>query len=349
MFFFDVFTCSHNIPLSLITISIVTKNLKDFTPIKVYPNFYNDRKQIRKDHKTVKSGIYLFINLKDFNKIYIGQSINLYNRFNNYLSNSYLKSKKNNQVFPRALLKYGQTSFALIIIEYVPITMLDIREIFWISLLKPYYNILPGGKKGGSIPHSKETKETLKQKAIGRKHTAATKALISAANIGQKNAFFGRSHKLDSIKQIAIANSLGTIYIYDKSKRLLFKMVSVLSLAKKTKSNYTTILKYIKNVSLFRGSWYITRLPFCSKETPKYSDIESLEVKEEMLKIINSAHIKKHVFVFNAKDRNFIKKYDGIMACAKDLKISHNAITKYIDSDTVYNGYIFLSYRDLYV
>ena len=115
----------------------------------MYPNFYNDRKQIRKDHKTGKSGIYMFINLTDFSKIYIGQSINLYNRFNQYLNNSFLSSKQNKQVFPKALLKYGQNSFALVIIEYIPIPMLDIQEKFWIKLLNPYYNTRGSGWKIG--------------------------------------------------------------------------------------------------------------------------------------------------------------------------------------------------------
>lgn len=150
--------------MSVLTISLVTKILQDFSPAKVYPNFYYDRKQIRIDHKQGKSGIYMFINLKDFNKIYIGQSINLFNRFNQYLNNSFLSDKKNKQIFPRALLKYGQNSFALIVIEYVTVPMLDIREMFWINLIKPFYNIHPGGKTGGSMSHTDKTKGIKKKK-----------------------------------------------------------------------------------------------------------------------------------------------------------------------------------------
>lgn len=48
--------------------------------------------------------------------MYVGQSENILRRMNNYLNNSYLRDTKNNQVFPRALLKYGQNNFCLIII-----------------------------------------------------------------------------------------------------------------------------------------------------------------------------------------------------------------------------------------
>lgn len=35
--------------------------LADFTPAKVYKNFYEDRAIIRQDHKGKVSGIYLFL------------------------------------------------------------------------------------------------------------------------------------------------------------------------------------------------------------------------------------------------------------------------------------------------
>jgi group I intron endonuclease len=120
------------------------------SPVKIYPNFYSDRDKIRKDHKGKKySGIYLFINLEGANylKMYVGQSKNILGRMNNYLNHSYLKDRKNKQPFPKALLKHGTDNFTLIIIEYVARDLLNVREIFWIALLHPYYNILKGGKK----------------------------------------------------------------------------------------------------------------------------------------------------------------------------------------------------------
>jgi group I intron endonuclease len=76
--------------------------------------------------------------------MYVGQSKNILGRMNNYLNHSYLKERKNKQPFPNALLKHGTDNFTLIILEYVPIDLLKVREIFWIALLQPYYNNLKG-------------------------------------------------------------------------------------------------------------------------------------------------------------------------------------------------------------
>jgi len=78
---------------------------------------------------------------------------------NSYLNNSNLNNKKkNNQPFNNALLKYGQHNFCLIIIEYIPIYMLNDREIFLINILKSYYNISLGVNQGmKGYKHSKKT------------------------------------------------------------------------------------------------------------------------------------------------------------------------------------------------
>lgn len=41
----------------------------------------------------------------------------------------------------KALLKYGQNNFALLIVEYVEVNKLAIRETHFISKLLPYYKI----------------------------------------------------------------------------------------------------------------------------------------------------------------------------------------------------------------
>ena len=113
--------------------------------------------------------------------MYVGQSINILGRMNNYLNNSNLnnKKKKNNQPFINALLKYGKNNFCLIIIEYIPIIMLNDREIFWISLLKPYYNKSSGGTTGmKGFKHSINTRLILQELAKKRKLSDKTKALI---------------------------------------------------------------------------------------------------------------------------------------------------------------------------
>ena len=105
--------------------------MKTYSPIKLYLNFGHERSEVRKDHRGApKSGIYCFINLMHLG-LYIGQSANILTRMNNYLNPSYLKLDKNrNSPISQAFLKYGPTGFALLIIEYTSINLLDAREIF---------------------------------------------------------------------------------------------------------------------------------------------------------------------------------------------------------------------------
>jgi len=77
----------------------------------------------------------------------------------NYLNTTFLKNNKNNNMpIVQALLKYGQDNFAALIVEYVDVKFLTVRETYYITHLLPYYNVL---KQGYS--------------SIGYKHTEATR------------------------------------------------------------------------------------------------------------------------------------------------------------------------------
>jgi len=187
--------------------------------------------------------------------MYVGQSKNILGRMNNYLNNSNLNNKKkNNQPFINALLKYGQNNFCLIIIEYIPINMLNDREIFWISLLKPYYNISLGGNIGmKGYKHSINTKKILKELAKKRKLSDKTKTLISTSTAGVNNPFYGLTHSKHSLQLMSKAKSLGKVFIYNDVKILLTIVYSATLLARSIKSSYLTVLNTIKTGSLFRG------------------------------------------------------------------------------------------------
>lgn len=91
-------------------------------PVKIYYNFGKEKDQVRKDHRGPKcSGIYCLVNLHHFG-MYIGQSLNLLSRLNNYLNPAFLRHPKNSGMpICQALLKYTPNGFALIKIEYLPV------------------------------------------------------------------------------------------------------------------------------------------------------------------------------------------------------------------------------------
>ena len=140
------------------TYSTLTNNSLNFynvNYIKFYENAYDMKKDILNENKG-KSGIYMLTN-KINNKIYIGQSINISNRFKNYFNLSYIKSQSS-LIISRALIKYGYYNFSLTILEYCNKSDLLAREQYYLYKLNPQYNILRIAGNSLNSKHSEDTK-----------------------------------------------------------------------------------------------------------------------------------------------------------------------------------------------
>jgi group I intron endonuclease len=86
----------------------------------------DDRASLIKENNG-KIGVYCLINLVN-GHLYIGSSSNLATRMRNYLNNSFLSQTKNkNMPITKALLKYGQQNFAVLIVEYTDTDTINIR------------------------------------------------------------------------------------------------------------------------------------------------------------------------------------------------------------------------------
>lgn len=148
------FQFNKNIIRPYSTHNLEEDNTKDFNPLVVYNNFKEERALVIKEQK-YKSGVYCFIN-KINSHSYVGSSINLATRMKNYLNNAFLKSKQNaNKPIVKALLKYGQSNFSLIILEHVKPESLTIRETSFITSVIPYYNVLKQGYSSLGYKHTK--------------------------------------------------------------------------------------------------------------------------------------------------------------------------------------------------
>ena len=264
----------------------------------------------------------------------------------NYLNNAYLKSQQNiNMPITRALLKYDQSNFSLLILEYVESASLTARETFYITHIIPYYNVLKQGYSSLGYKHTEEVKKLLSKLASNRVHSDKTKGLIARAVTGENNPFYNRNHSMESKLRMIEANSAYPVYIYNSFKELLVIFPSVRTLAKLIKSNQPTLVKFIKEQTILRGEWYLNNIPYNISDTPKIADWSSKECQELLLNINNNSHILKAVFVYDL-NRNFIGKYDGVMVAQRALKISHSTIKNYARVGGVYKGYIF-SYERL--
>lgn len=266
--YLDYFSLNYLFKSSTCFLNALVEQLK---PIKIYNNFKEDRLQLINDQKD-KTGVYCLVNLIN-GHIYIGSSVNLAVRMKNYLNTTFLKNKKNiNMPIILALLKYGQENFAVLIVEYVKVENLAVRETFYITHNLPYYNVLKQGYSTLGYKHTEATKQMLSELAKNRKHSDKTKILISRALVGENNPFYNKNHSVESKLRMIEANSAYPIYIYNSFRELLVIFPSVKTLANLINSNHSSIVTYIKNRKLFRGEWYFSNLPFNLNDTPKFSN-----------------------------------------------------------------------------
>ena len=319
-------------------------NIKNLNVILRYPNFKENKSAVLKQQKD-KSGVYCLVN-KINGHSYIGSSINLASRMKNYLNNAFLKSRQNiNMPIVKALLKYDQSNFELLILEYIEPKSLAIRETHFITSVVPYYNILKQGYSSLGYKHTEQTRILLSELAKNRVHAPITKSLISIALLGENNPFYNKNHSMESKVRMIQAKSAYPVYVYNSFKELLVIIPSVLTLAKLIKSNYSTIVNTIKEEIIFRGEWYFTNIPYNINDTPIITNWTSIECDQLILNINNNSHIRKAVFVYDI-NKKFIHKYDGVTEAQKDLNINHSVIRNCAKVRNAYNSYIF-SYERL--
>ena len=104
-------------------------------------------------------GIYRITNLVN-GKTYIGQSIDIKRRFSEHRCISH----ESNIHLKRALKKYGKENFKYEVLEECDISELDEKEVYYISTLKPEYNIASGGQSSLRT-YPEEVKKVISQKS----------------------------------------------------------------------------------------------------------------------------------------------------------------------------------------
>lgn len=98
------------------------------------------------------TGIYKITNLIN-NKIYIGQSTNIQNRWEEHK----FYSSNEHTALQAAFKKYGISNFSFEVIEECPKEKLDEREIYWIKFYDSYnngYNLTKGGMSKIKLDYS---------------------------------------------------------------------------------------------------------------------------------------------------------------------------------------------------
>lgn len=143
-------------------------------------------------------GIYKITNLTN-NKVYIGQSKNIEERWSNHRKDSFnIKDVEYNSPLHRAIRKYGLSNFEFQVIEECLVKDLDEREKYYIRAYESYplskekgYNQTPGGQGPSSkiAGYLNEVIELLRNSSLTQKKIAEkfniTEEMIQGINTGR--------------------------------------------------------------------------------------------------------------------------------------------------------------------
>lgn len=150
-------------------------------------------------------GIYSIKNLVT-NQLYIGSAININNRFRTHLCNL-RKNKHENLKLQRSWNKYGESNFRFQAEEIVE-NKKDLVKIEqeWFNVLwesTPLFNICKEAGSRLGTSHSDETKEQIRKKKLGQKHSIDTLVLFSNTRKKENNSFYGKKHTKESKEKMS--------------------------------------------------------------------------------------------------------------------------------------------------
>lgn len=152
------------------------------------------------------SGIYKITNLLN-GKVYIGQSKDIYVRYNQHHKYEYKNESRADFHLYQAFKKYGLDNFSIEVVELCPQNELNDKEIYWIEYydsFKQGYNMTAGGSNLSPSIHSAEVEQKRKQTRektqalVGENHPRAKLTNEEVLNIRQR---YSMGENIQSIYQ----------------------------------------------------------------------------------------------------------------------------------------------------
>jgi group I intron endonuclease len=281
-----------------------------------------------------QAAIYVYQFIKDKNKIYIGSTLNLSQRFRQHryrISKDSVSCPK----FYNLVKKHGWNNFKFGVLEYLDIksksdkkVLILSKEQYYLDVLSPSLNI---NKKAGSM--------------LGFKHKDIDRLNFSLMRRGKT---FKQDPSLEKIfKSVSLEtrNFLKTrcrgtpVLVLDKDNKIINKFSTIKATAYNYNLSPSSISKYLKSGSL----WFnYCRFIFSTDNHEKLIPKNQISSKECGLKEDKKGHILK-VLDINYKS---LFKFNSFRAASRSLGISRESLKNYSISKNLWNNkYYFNNYK----
>ncbi len=293
-----------------------------------------------------KAGIYVIENIKN-NKVYVGKSLNIYNRIKNHITLLNKKSPKENRHLINAWHKYKRNNFIYYVVEYIDRInkeeknkKLKESELYWMIKLNALNH-----KKGYNIRYDSEikmicsesTSELLSVKDCERYKDENVRKQSSIISKLQREKY-KESYKKAS-KKIAYHNRQYRIAKCNKKNNRIIKIYEIIEDILNENPNYykQCIKSCCQNTkSSYKGfKWYYVdlnsdKIIFKNKENRKKIKIYKYEKCDDLLNTIKIYNSFDEIL----KDHCIFKKRSIQQACQGRQKRSGGFKWFYIDPDT---------------
>lgn len=227
-----------------------------YKPILSYENADVLKNSIINDNKG-KAGVYNWLNLIS-GKSYVGSSINLGKRFQNYFNYNYISGSRQNMIIHKALLSYGYSNFKVEILEYCNKDETLAREQYYLDLLKPEYNILKIAGSPLGVKHSEATKIKMrlsgKNRTYSDEHIKRTKKMFLLRSAESRNKDIERLLEINKDK----GHPVEVLNIITNEKIIYYSLRKAES---ELKMSRRTIVKYIENQKIYRKTFKFSYYP----------------------------------------------------------------------------------------
>jgi group I intron endonuclease len=158
----------------------------------------------------------------------------------------------------KSMAKYGEENFTLEVIDFADTyDELKEKEKYWIKFYNSMdrsigYNLTEGGDGTFGRMHSEETKEKIRQKAIGRRASDETKRKMSESRKGRCSEK-QRVH----LKDMIMTYSAKPVEQYTKTGEYIVTYESIIAASRATGINRDTISKQLKRTDLNPADWRV--------------------------------------------------------------------------------------------